>query len=85
MSFSELVSELGPPPPKKLKRKKKKGFQILGPPSCEFLDTRLHINVKDVMDAHRGARVDAPPPPLEKNCLRYMGAFFLLFLTCSNY
>ena len=34
----------GPPPEKlksKKKKKKKKGFQILGPPSYEFLDTRL--------------------------------------------
>ena len=36
----------GPPPleiekQKKKKKKKKKGFQILGPPSYEFLDTRL--------------------------------------------
>ena len=29
------------PPPVKIKKKKKKGFQILGPPSYEFLDTRL--------------------------------------------
>ena len=47
MSFSQLVSELAPPPEKvkskkKKKKKKKKGFQILGPPSCEFLDTRLN-------------------------------------------
>ena len=35
-----------PPPPKILKskkKKKKKTFQILGPPSYEFLDTRLCI------------------------------------------
>ena len=31
----------GPPPPEKLKSQKKRGFQILGPPSYEFLDTRL--------------------------------------------
>ena len=33
----------GPPPPIKIEKqkKKKKGFQILGPPSCKFLDTRL--------------------------------------------
>ena len=36
----------GPPPleiekKKKKKKKKKKGFQILGPPFYEFLDTRL--------------------------------------------
>ena len=47
MSFSQLVSELGPPPEKvkskKKKKKKKKGFQILGPPlanswtrACEY-------------------------------------------------
>ena len=39
------ISELGPPPLKnwkaKKKKKKKKRFQILGPPSYEFLDTRL--------------------------------------------
>ena len=53
MSFSQLVSELGPPllktekvKSKKKKKKKKKGFQILGPSSCEFLDTRLIPNSK---------------------------------------
>ena len=33
----------GPHPPWKIEKQKKKGFQILGPPSCEFLDTRLDM------------------------------------------
>ena len=42
ITFS-VIFWAGPPPLKnwKAKKKKKKGFQILGPPSYEFLDTRL--------------------------------------------
>ena len=48
ISFSAIFGA-GPPPPEKLKskkkKKKKKSFHILGPPSYEFLDTRLvHCN-----------------------------------------
>ena len=49
----------GPPPWKsekqKKKKKKKKGFQILGPPSCEFLDTRLVLVVRKFYNSNNNS------------------------------
>ena len=39
MSFSQLLSELGPP--LKNEKAKKKAFRFWAPPPYEFLDTRL--------------------------------------------
>ena len=59
MSFSQLLSELGPPP-EKLKSKKKKGFQILGPPLLRI-------------PGH--APAGTPPPSQQLECSNHITIF----------
>ena len=79
MSFSQLVSELGPPPEKVKSKKKKKRLSDFGPPLLRIPGHAPGLILKDnfirsfekrqIMIINEATDFTPPPPPLDPTVL----------------